>query len=144
MSDYENSAGEDWPGWQNLDKAIEAFLGATSSALEILKDFSVAKPIVVWLGDEADSEVEDYQERLENCRDDLSAALDLVANLRDEAESFSETLTFLDDVEGEMEEQLGESASDEVKESISEFIVAKLEPVRETGWHLYHVMIQAA
>lgn len=135
-------AGAAWLGWQNLNSSVVAFLSATNKASEILEDLSVASTVVEWLHN-AEREVEDYQAQLENCEDDLSQAVDLVADLEDEGESFSETLSLLEEIEDEIDEELGELTPDEVKKSVTEFVLAKILPVREAGWHLYYVMIQA-
>lgn len=141
-SNREVGAGAAWLGWKNLDNAIVAFLDATNNACEILEDLSIADTVVEWLHD-AEREVEGYHNQLDNCEDDLSGAVDLVAELEDEAQPFSETLSFLDEVEDEIDEQLGELAPKKVRKSVTEFVLAKLLPVREAGWHLYYVMLQA-
>lgn len=148
MSDHETESvalgsGARWLGWQKIDMSVTEFESAIEQAQQSLADLALAKTIKAWLDDDASCLAEDYRDRLMDCEDSIEDALGMTKELEEEAEELWELLEFIDEVPNVIDDELGEETSDRIKDDISNFIAAKLEPVKESGRKLYHVLIHA-
>lgn len=149
MNEYETQndsvgSGASWLGWQKVDVAVSAFADAIAHAQSALEGLELAKQFLVWLSNDALELVDDYRRRLADCEDSIEQAIDLVEVLEEDADDLEELLEFITDIEDIIEDEVGDEATDRVKDDIASFIAAKLDPVRESGWNLHNVLIHAA
>lgn len=125
---------------RSVNETVETFLAAATAACVVLDGLSFALPFVKCLQYQVVPLVEDYEVQIEECEENAAEAVKLLQELKDEAAALETLLLFFEHIDDEIDKQIGQGATVEVKAEIARFITAKLQPVRETGRQLHDLL----
>ena len=123
---------------------LEELRGSVSNAVEAaevaLESQALLQRALDWL-EEVKAQLEEHEDLLQNDESDEPLSNEEVENILMWAEDFSTCVNEGDDVEDDC---APDGLTDEAISAHNHLLANSLDPVRKTGWELYHASIRAA
>jgi len=125
---------------ERLDELRESVAVAVEAAEFALESQTLLEPALDWLED-LKAQLQEHEDLLLSDEGDEPLETEETEELCIWAESFSDCLNDGDDIEDEC---IPDDLPAEVTSALSQLLAHFLNPVRQSGWKLYHVSIRAA